>query len=932
MKKHLLNFLLFALIGLSANAQFNTVPTLVGTFVQGITPVNNTFVFTDPNGTATQADFYSVDGVSGNAVFISTDYAPSGSTFTSSDVDMGTLTPQSYIRVDVTDGTSGNYSDNSDTLYILPTPQWLVNGSVANVTVNGNIISFEGNYPIYNFPYTIPTSVQGIGGRSLNIIGQLIFNADFDISSSSAIVNDNKAQIQLNLLDQLPSYTEDINFSSTCTLGNDLNLSFVITDEVTTPPFSLNMPKIKFPIGGFASISVDAGISLYATLKGQLVIGQDQGQWGFIDNGTIKTKVIGVLNGEGFVRGEVSVLGGIGSANASLNVKARLGIGFDYVSVPSSSFNPLVGGDINVWGKVCYNTFWGLGPSGCMDLPSFYYGQFGDTSAVRYNLNSFDQNFNTRSFTFRDTGTLVFPDFNPQPTFATRDTNLYATWLEHDNNNGYLLFSKLNAAGTAFSTEKIVANNSNSISNPKVGILPSGSAVITWSQSRYDVNSVPVSATVDDKAQAQDVWFAIYDNTLDSIIYSGRLGDDFSNYQSGRAEGEAKIAVGDNNDAMITWTSKDAGSNSSDIWFSHLTKTSSTWNLTTPAKLINLTGTNFNVEVFYSDSSKAVAVWINDPDADEDTYDSDLMFAEWDGSNWSSAQTLSNNDGSTKFKELSVASNDGFITLAWTSTHFENDNDFENRIDLEVYDAVAGNWDNSSHFEDVDSLYYFQKPIASISNTGKASICYQVINMFSDTTFIDNGELYLYVKDLNSGGNNWTEITNNTYLCDTNTFIWELTADFSDGDRYYTMTQEYNDNGVVTSPYHGIKFGDPDLSMVLRGIQVNSNLSVSDIAEPAVIPTGIKEIQNRANFRLLNNYPNPFSDITSIEFQLQEASNVQLEIFNFTGIRVAQLLNTKLSPGIYETIFKAGDLPSGIYFSKLTVNGRTTTGKLSLTK
>ena len=58
------------------------------------------------------------------------------------------------------------------------------------------------------------------------------------------------------------------------------------------------------------------------------------------------------------------------------------------------------------------------------------------------------------------------------------------------------------------------------------------------------------------------------------------------------------------------------------------------------------------------------------------------------------------------------------------------------------------------------------------------------------------------------------------------TFIWELTAGFSGENHYYTMTQEYNDNGIVTNPYNGVKFGDPDLSMVLRGIQINSDLMV----------------------------------------------------------------------------------------------------------
>jgi hypothetical protein len=917
----------FSATAQAINASFGETVT----FVQGISPVINTVTVTELPNTETTV-FYATDANYTTQYDTYTDN--DGSDGFTWDAEMGQLPPGAVISAEYFDAsnTSLGYSDDLS-LNILANPQWLEDGSVQNVIVDENgIISFEGNYPIYNYNYTIPSEVKGIGGRSLDVVGQLIFNATYDINTSVANVINNKAEIKLNLLNQLPSYTKDIAFVDNCSLGNDMNLSFVVTDEISTAPIDLNMPKIKFPVGGFASISVDAGISLYATLSAQIVIGENNGQYGFIDNGTDKTKIIGVLTGQGFIRGEVSVLGGIGSASASLKAKARLGIGFDYVSVPESSFNPLVGGDLNVWGEVCYKTFWGLGPSGCKDLPSFYYGQFGDTLLIgSHTLNSFDAIFNTQSMTFRDTGTLVLPDFNPQPTFATRAENLYATWLEHEDNIGYLLFSKLNSLGTAFTEQKIVVYNSNSISNPKVGILPSGSAIITWSQSRFDATTIPDNSNDEQKAQSQDVWFAIYDNSLDSIVYRNRLGDDFSDLESGRAEGEAKISVGDNNDAMITWTSKDPETNLSDIWFVHLTETSSTWNITEPQVLIDLSGTNFNVGVVYSDSVNALAVWINDPDGDEDTYDNNLMFSEWDGSIWSNAELLSENDGSTKLKELSLASNLGYIALAWTSTHFENDNDFKNKIELEVYDTFTGDWVASSYFEDIDSLYYFQSPIASISSSGTASICYQVINMFPDTNSIDNGELYLYVKDLNVS-NEWTEITENSYLCDTNTFIWELTAGFSGENHYYTMTQEYNDNGVVTNPYNGVKFGDPDLSMVLRGIQINNDLTVSDIAEPMDAPAGIIEIPNRPNFTLLNNYPNPFSDITTIEFQLRESADVQLEIFNYTGTKVANLLNTKLSLGIYKTIFKAGDLPNGMYFAKLTVDGRTTTGKLVLIK
>ncbi len=694
---------------------------------------------------------------------------------------------------------------------------------------------------------------------------------------------------------------------------------------------SFKTPKFKFPLGATGvKVSIDAGLTLYATLTGQIVIGESNGQWGFIDNGSQKTKIVGILNGKAFVRGEMSALAGAVKVSGSIEGEARIGIGFEYQNLPSIVSTGKYGGDIRLYGKACYKTFWGAGPSKCRESDNWYSDNFGDLDIFnKSNGSNIFQNYET--YTFKDSGTLVLPDFHPQPSFGTRGDTLYAVWLEHIDNTGYMLFSRLDNSINEFTDEKIVVTNSNSISNPKVAILPSGSAIITWSQNRYDENSLPIGSDEFDLVQAQDVWFAIYDNDLDSIVYVQKLDDDESSAQSGRAEGEALVTVGDNNDAMITWVVTDAAATTSDIYFTHLTEMTDAWSITTPDILSDLTGTNSNVGVVYTDSASVLTVWVNDPDGDEDTYNSNMIYAEWNGNAWTPAQTLATNDGATKLNELSLASNDGYVAFAWTSSHFDANNEFENRLDMMVYDAVTDDWDMSSVFSDTDSNYYFQLPVASISKTGKATICYQVIDMYADTNYIPNGELYLYVKDLNAGGT-WQEITENAYLCDTNTFIWDLTAGFAANDKYYVITQEYNDDGVVTNPVNGVKFGDPDLSLVLRGIQLNSDNTIGDIEEPGNISSGIKELNIRNDFRFLNAYPNPFNDVTVIEYQIENNANVQMEVFDFLGNKVAELVNSNMNAGIYKTIFKAGDLPGGVYFNRLTVNGRSQTRKLVLVK
>lgn len=933
MKKTLLFALgLFAFTNLSSQT---IIASLNGTFVEGIVGVINTIsVNTEAAGTES-VTFYSTDPTYSTVYDSYTDF--DGSDDYSWNIDMGGFVQGAIIWAEFYDASDNyiDYSLNDLDFTIITKPHWLINGSVSNVIVDANTttISFDGHYPIFQLSEIIDGTIKGIGSRPLEVQGEFVFSAIYNYQNTALdqIVSSSIANLNFNLLDQ-KSYSETLDLSgSQCFLDNNFNVSITAVKTFESPEMSFKTPKFKFPLGATGvKVSIDAGLSLYATLTGQIVIGENNNTWGFIDNGSQTTEIIGLLNGKAFIRGEMSALAGAVKVSGSIKGDARLGIGFEYQNLPTIATNPIFGGDIRLYGEACYKTLWGIGPSKCVESDDWYSDNFGELSI--FNKSNGNNPFQyMESFTFKDTGTLVLPEFHPQPNLGTRGDTLYTVWLEHEENLGYILFSKLDNSINEFTDEKIVVSNSNSISNPKVAILPSGSAIITWSQNRYDDLTLPIGSDEFDLVQAQDVWFAIYDNILDSIVYVQKLDDDETSPQSGRAEGEALVTVGANNDAMITWVVTDAAIATSDIYFTHLTETSNSWEITVPDVLSDLPGVNSNVGVVYTDNSSVLAVWVNDPDGDEDTYNSEMIFAEWDGTTWTAAQTLATNDGATKLNELSIASNDGYVAFAWTSSHFDANNEFENRLDMLVYDAVTQGWDTSSIFSDTDSNYYFQLPTTSISKTGKATICYQVIDMYADTNYIPNGELYLYVKDLNTAGV-WEEITDNAYLCDTNTFIWDLTAGFAANDKYYVITQEYNDDGVVTSPINGVKFGDPDLSLVLRGIQLNADNTVGEIEEPGNISSGIKELNNRADFRFLNAYPNPFNDVTVIEYQLENNANVQLEVFDFLGNKVADLVNSNLSPGIYKTIFKAGDLLGGVYFNKLTVNGRSITRKLVLIK
>lgn len=113
---------------------------------------------------------------------------------------------------------------------------------------------------------------------------------------------------------------------------------------------------------------------------------------------------------------------------------------------------------------------------------------------------------------------------------------------------------------------------------------------------------------------------------------------------------------------------------------------------------------------------------------------------------------------------------------------------------------------------------------------------------------------------------------------------------------------------------------------------VYSELDVTDIADNNSIVT---------EFGLEQNYPNPFNPTTTIEYSIPIAegvesfsipTNVQLVVYDILGTEVATLVNNLQAPGNYRIEFNGSDLSSGIYFYKLSYNGRTITKKLTLLK
>jgi subtilisin-like proprotein convertase family protein len=92
------------------------------------------------------------------------------------------------------------------------------------------------------------------------------------------------------------------------------------------------------------------------------------------------------------------------------------------------------------------------------------------------------------------------------------------------------------------------------------------------------------------------------------------------------------------------------------------------------------------------------------------------------------------------------------------------------------------------------------------------------------------------------------------------------------------------------------------------GVQINNQVLV-----------GVQELagQRPQQFRLDQNFPNPFNPSTTIRFQVPVQSPVRLIVFDILGREARTLVNEIKNPGTYEVNFDAGSLASGTYFYRM---------------
>lgn len=315
--------------------------------------------------------------------------------------------------------------------------------------------------------------------------------------------------------------------------------------------------------------------------------------------------------------------------------------------------------------------------------------------------------------------------------------------------------------------------------------------------------------------------------------------------------------------------------------------------------------------------------------------------------------------------------NDGFVDILSSQRRFTNNHDgtfLNSHLNMGFSSSTASDYTGDGSIDMINSwpsATYMQEYV----NDGEGNFTQQMFSTspfyggsMTDGDFDNDGDIDVAIVlgsevgiFINSDIPQPVELSsfNSTVNSNTVTLNWttamEKTNSGFDVERRVVRSETqdvWNKIGFVqgngnSNNSHSYSFADRNLQSGkykyrLKQIDFNGNFKYYNLSGEVVIGVPSK-------MSLSQNYPNPFNPKTIIRFNItplnppfEKGGNggfVQLKIYNSVGKEVITLVNEKKEAGYYEVSFDGSNLPSGMYFYRLSVDGNTVdTKRMALVK
>lgn len=219
-------------------------------------------------------------------------------------------------------------------------------------------------------------------------------------------------------------------------------------------------------------------------------------------------------------------------------------------------------------------------------------------------------------------------------------------------------------------------------------------------------------------------------------------------------------------------------------------------------------------------------------------------------------------------------------------------------------------------------------------NTGLTNTNITALTSFGGFLFAGTGQGSvggIYISADN--GNNWTLMLNDGWITSflnigSNIFAGSFSNGVWQSTNNGNSWTQIND-GLGSGAYNVLSLGSDD-QYLFAGTGASSiwrrplSQVVTDVNEDIDFQP--------SKFILEQNYPNPFNPSTKISWQSAVSGWQTLKVYDVLGNELATLVNEEKPAGVYEVVFDAGNLSSGIYFYKLQVAEFMLAKKMTLIK
>ncbi len=618
------------------------------------------------------------------------------------------------------------------------------------------------------------------------------------------------------------------------------------------------------------------------------------------------------------------LLEGLVEGDFCVDMRFNAGYGHSYITLPKNDTRFLKDLCMDIHGKVVVKELWGLASQTVWGPTLFYSHRFwGDDMDDCFAED--DSGDSPLAGDFIPVSKFIkTPLAYPQASITTSANYNLFTWLEKGDSLGerHLRSRFLMNKTKKFSDKLTIHSNTHAINNPVTAGFSDSTVLISWSQSRY--TGLTLSHQRSDQiirkfAESQDVWYAVFDITTDSILQIDHIYDDLSGMTTGRAEAKPSLAVLSESLAVLVWQVANLDNHTSDLWYATLSKSSDTWIPSHPAQIVGINGIETSIFLSKTDENRAVMTCLSNPSQESAT--NRILTLSFDGNHWSDAVVLYEEPNHyINFLDMEFTETFGGVVISSYVTD-------TSRINYEVislipWNAVISNWMETPVKLLVDSVHHFQYPQISINNDGKSTIAVKLEKFAIKTSDQRISQIDLLSGDLSLPAGHWYHIAANSLVCDTTKQVSAISLSYVGVDTLMLLTQEYVmlPGNTPYIPVHGQTWGNPYMNQVLRCFSVIRDSIIDNVPE-SEYNVGIEDpMPVESEAILFQTFPNPCTTHCTVVIDLPAQTHITLQLFNMNGYLISTLADKTLQPGMYNLQVNSSLLQPGTYIYKLTTD------------